>query len=42
VERARNYQVFQRGIAQLGRIHREVIDLLWRIGETKMGETDEE
>jgi hypothetical protein len=36
VERARNYQVFQRGMAQLGRIHREVIDLLWKIGETKM------
>ena len=36
VERARNYQVFQRGMAQLGRIHREVIDLLWKMGETKM------
>ncbi len=42
VERARNYQVFQRGMAQLGRIHREVIDLLWKIGETKMKEGDEE
>ncbi len=36
VERARNYQIFQRGMAQLGKIHREVIDLLWKIGETKM------
>jgi len=42
VEWARNYQVFQRGMAQLGRIHREVIDLLWKIGETKMKEADEE
>jgi hypothetical protein len=23
-------------MAQLGKIHREVIDLLWKIGETKM------
>jgi hypothetical protein len=42
VERARNYQVFQRGMAQLGRMHREIIDLLWKIGETKMKEGDEE
>jgi Family of unknown function (DUF6788) len=42
VERARNYQVFQRGMAQLGRMHREIIDLLWKIGETKMKEADEE
>jgi hypothetical protein len=41
-ERARNYQVFQRGMAQLGKMHREVIDLLWKIGETKMKEADEE
>ena len=42
VERARNYQVFQRGMAQLGKIHREIIDLLWTIGETKMREGNEE
>jgi hypothetical protein len=42
VERARNYQVFQRGVAQLGKMHREVIDLLWKIGETKMKERNEE
>ena len=42
VERARNYQVFQRGMAQLGRMHREIIDLLWKIGETRMKERDEE
>jgi hypothetical protein len=42
VERARNYQVFQRGMAQLGKIHREIIDLLWTIGETKMKERNEE
>jgi len=42
VERARNYQVFQRGMAQLGKMHREIIDLLWKIGETKMEEGDEE
>ena len=42
VERARNYQVFQRGVAQLGTMHREVIDLLWKIGETKMKGGDEE
>jgi hypothetical protein len=41
VERARNYQVFQRGMAQLGRMHREIIDLLWKIGETKMKGEDE-
>jgi hypothetical protein len=42
VERARNYQVFQRGMAQLGRMHREIIDLLWKIGESKMKAGDEE
>ncbi len=42
VERARNYQVFQRGMAQLGKIYREIIDLLWTIGETKMKERNEE
>src|SRR5512139_354515 len=42
VERARNYQVFQRGMAQLGRMHREIIDLLWKIGEGKMKAGDEE
>jgi hypothetical protein len=42
VERARNYQVFQRGVAQLGKIHRELIELLWKIGETQMKERDEE
>jgi hypothetical protein len=36
VERARNYQGFQRGMAQLGKIHREIIGLLWKIGEAKM------
>lgn len=36
VERARNYQVFQRGMARLGRIHREIIELLWKIGEAQM------
>jgi hypothetical protein len=41
VERARNYQVFQRGIAQLGRMHREIIELLWKIGESKMKGGDE-
>ena len=41
VERARNYQGFQRGMAQLGRMHREVIDLLWKIGMEKMEEGDE-
>ena len=41
VERARNYQGFQRGMAQLGRMHREVIDLLWKIGEEKMEKGDE-
>jgi len=40
VERARNYQVFQRGMAQLGKIHREIIELLWKIGETQMRERD--
>jgi len=42
VERARNYQVFQRGVAQLGKIHREIIGLLWKIGETKMGKREDE
>jgi hypothetical protein len=42
VERARNYQGFQRGMAQLGKMHREIIDLLWKIGETKMKGADEE
>ena len=42
VERARNYQVFQRGVARLGKMHREIIDLLWKIGETKMKGADEE
>jgi hypothetical protein len=42
VERARNYQVFQRGMAQLGKMHREIIDLLWKIGETKIKEGDGE
>jgi hypothetical protein len=42
VERARNYQVFQRGMAQLGKIHREIIDLLWKMGGTKMKEGDGE
>jgi len=42
VERARNYQVFQRGMAQLGKIHREGIELLWKIGETQMKGGDEE
>jgi hypothetical protein len=26
----------------LGKIHREIIDLLWKIGETKMKERNEE
>ena len=42
VEWARNYQGFQRGVAQLGKIHREIIGLLWEIGEARMGEGDEE
>jgi hypothetical protein len=42
VEWTRNYQVFQRGMAQLGKIYREIIDLLWKIGETKMKEGDAE
>jgi hypothetical protein len=42
VERARNYQGFQRGMAQLGKIHREIIELLWKIGETKMGKGEDE
>ena len=42
VERGRNYQMFQRGMAQLGKIHREIIGLLWKIGETKMGKGEDE
>src|SRR4030042_1046028 len=42
VERARHYQEFQRGVARLGKIHREVIDLLWKIGEGKMEKRDGE
>ncbi len=42
VERAMNYQVFQRGMAQLGKAHREIMDLLWKIGERKIKEGDEE
>lgn len=42
VEWARNYQVFQRRMAQLGKIHREIITLLWEIAETKMKDKDEE
>jgi len=41
VERARNYQGFQRGMAQLGKIHREIIGLLWKIGEGKMEKGDD-
>jgi len=40
VEWARNYQGFQRGMARLGKIHREIIDLLWKIGEGKMERGD--
>jgi len=40
VERARSYQEFQRGMARLGKIHREVIGLLWKIGEGKMEKGD--
>lgn len=42
VERARTYQGFQRGMAQLGKIQREIIELLWKIGETKMGKGEDE
>jgi Family of unknown function (DUF6788) len=42
VEAARNYQGFQRGMAQLGKIHREIIDLLWKIGEGKMEKEGDE
>jgi hypothetical protein len=42
VEPARNYQEFQRGVARLGKISREIIDLLWKIGEGKMEKGDEE
>ena len=41
MEAARNYREFQRGVARLGRIHREIIDLLWKIGEEKMEKGDE-
>jgi len=40
VEQARHYQEFQRGMARLGKIHREVIGLLWKIGEGKMEKRD--
>ncbi len=42
VERARRYQEFQRGVARLGKMHREVIDLLWRIGEAQVEGRDGE
>jgi hypothetical protein len=42
VERARNYQGFQRGMAQLGKIHREIVGLLWKIGEGKMEKGEDE
>jgi Family of unknown function (DUF6788) len=42
VERARHYQEFQRGMARLGKIHREIIGLLWKIGEGKMEKRDAE
>ena len=42
VERARRYQEFQRGMARLGKMHREVIDLLWKIGEAQMESRDGE
>ena len=42
VERARNYQGFQRGMARLGKIHREIIGLLWKMGEGKMGKEEDE
>jgi hypothetical protein len=29
-------------VARLGKIHREIIDLLWKIGEGKMEKGDEE
>ncbi len=41
VETGRNYQEFQRGMARLGKVHREIIDLLWKIGEGKMVKGDE-
>ena len=40
VEVARNYQIFQRGMARLGKVHREIIDLLWKVGETKLERGD--
>jgi len=42
VEAAFNYQRFQRGMAQLGKIHREIIGMLWKIGEAKMEKRDGE
>jgi hypothetical protein len=42
VERAQSYQEFQRGMARLGKIHREIIGLLWKIGEGKMGKGEDE
>ena len=42
VERSRNYQVFQRGMAQLGKNNREIVKLLWKIGEAKMRGADKE
>ena len=40
VERARHYREFQRGMARLGKMHREIIGLLWKIGEGKMEKGD--
>ena len=42
VEWALSYQEFQRGMARLGKIHREIIGLLWKIGEGKMGKGEDE
>lgn len=42
VERALSYQEFQRGMARLGKIHREIIGLLWKIGEGKMRKGEDE
>lgn len=36
IELGRNYQGFQRGIARLGKIHKEIIELLWEIAEEKI------
>lgn len=33
---AKNYQGFQRGMASLGKIHKELMGLIWRIGEEKI------